>query len=381
MRKLALLLMFFGLLMIIPTLAQSEPEGCPAGQMKVEGVCGDPTILEPSGGWSKIEPGGETTCAHGDPYAFWYKPGTRNDALVYLQGGGGCWNADTCRATGEEFNGFYDSIVTGRDNPIHESGMLDFSSPENPFADYSVIYAPVCTGDVHWGQNTVTFEDAEEGDVTMHYNGFINTSAALDLLYEVLPEPDSVFITGCSAGSAGSIVHAPYVIEQYPDTRVVQLGDSLSLLFTGAVDLQEDWHAHDSFAPWIPALADLEPLEWTMANLYNATAAYYPDYIFSQFNTVRDEVQVFFTYPDGSGTADEWTKLLETHLDTILSASPNYRAFTAGGDLHCVTPRPDFYRYTIDGIRLVDWVAALAKGEDVPVLHCDDCDQPERQSR
>jgi len=36
-----------------------------------------------------------------------------------------------------------------------------------------------------------------------------------------------------------------------------------------------------------------------------AIANYYPDYIFSQFNTARDEVQVFFTYPDGSGSAED----------------------------------------------------------------------------
>jgi hypothetical protein len=363
-----------GLLSVLPVMAQQV---CPAGEMRVNGKCGVVAISSLPAGWSKIEPGGETMCAHGTPYAYWVHPGTRNDLLVYLQGGGGCWNADTCRDDGREFNGFYDSRVSENDRPARDGGLLNLTHPENPFSDYTIVYAPVCTGDVHWGQNTYTYEDADEGDVTIHFNGFINTQAAIQWAYANVPEPDSVFVTGCSAGSAGSIVHAPYIIEHYPDTRVAQFGDSLSLILAGPADLQIDWHAHDSFPQWIPELAAMQPLDWTMAKLYRAIAQHYPDYTFSQFNTVRDEVQVFYTFPDGSGDGDDWTPLLDEHLATIQAAAPNYRAFTAGGDLHCITPRDLFYSYAIAGIKLVDWVTALANGEDVPILHCEDCDTAE----
>jgi hypothetical protein len=171
----------------------------------------------------------------------------------------------------------------------------------------------------------------------------------------------------------------PYIIQHYPDIPVYQLGDSLSLLFEQPVDLQSDWHAYDNYPDWIPALGGLTPENWTMAGHYLAVADYYPDYTFSQFNTARDEVQVFFTYPDGSGSPDDWNALLETHLDTIQANAPNYRSFTAGGRLHCILPRGEFYSYAIDGVRFRDWVADMAAGEPVESLHCADCDRAETQ--
>ncbi|NOG64647.1 MAG: pectinesterase [Chloroflexi bacterium] len=366
-------------LLVLPSTSTTTAQGCPDGQMRVNGVCGDASLISLTSGWNKIEPGGETACAHDTPYAYWVRPGLSNDLLVYFQGGGGCWDADTCRDTGEEFNGFYDSAITDQDDPKWSQGMLDFDHPENPFAGYTVVYIPVCTGDIHWGDNIHTYEDAEEGDVTIHFKGYVNAAAALDWAYTNIAAPDSVFVTGCSAGSAGSIYHTPYIIEHYPNTPVYQLGDSLSLLFTGAVDLQTDWHSHDHFPSWIPALADMQPNEWTMAKHYIAVANHYPMYTFAQFNSIRDRVQVFYTYPNGGGDAEDWSALLDTHLAEIEANAPNYRAFTPGGTLHCVTPRDAFYDYAINGIRFRDWVADLASGKPVESLHCDDCTTAELQ--
>ena len=202
--------------------------------------------------WEKIEPGGETVCAHGTPYAFWTHEGAGDDLMIYFQGGGGCWNADTCRETGEDFNGFYNAYISNADAPYWNGGVLNLNRPENPFYDYDIVYIPVCTGDVHWGDNVHTYTDAEEGDVTINFKGFVNAAEALEWAYEHKPEPESVFVTGCSAGSVGSIVHAPYIIERYANTPIYQMGDSLSLLFTEPVDLQADWHALDNLPEWIP---------------------------------------------------------------------------------------------------------------------------------
>src|SRR5215207_1737695 len=151
--------------------------------------------------WQRIELGGAALCAHGTPYAFWIHEGTTDDLLVYFQGGGGCWNADTCRETAAEFNGFYDSRITANDAPSNLSGIFDLDRPENPFHDYNIVYIPVCTGDVHWGDNVHTYTDPEEGDVTINFKGYVNASAALNWAYEHFPQPESVFVSGCSAGS------------------------------------------------------------------------------------------------------------------------------------------------------------------------------------
>lgn len=367
---------------IIPSSAQGV--NCPAGEMRVNGDCGTAALSTLEDGWNKIDPGGETMCAHRTDFSYFVRPGETDNLLIFMQGGGGCWNADTCRDSGVNFNGFYSSRVTAENNPANRrSGILNLDDPENPFGDYTAIYIPVCTGDVHWGNNTVIYPDEDEGDVTMEFKGYVNTSSALEWVYDNITAPDSIFVTGCSAGSVGSILHTPYLIEHYPDVPVVQFGDSLSLLFNRPVDLQTDyWRAHDNFPQWIPELAEMEALDWTMARFYTAVANYYPDYIFSQFNSIRDHVQVFFTFPAGDGRAEDWSELLNQHLEEIQANTQNYRSFTSGGDLHCVTPGNTFYTYAINGIRLVDWVANLAKGIEVESLHCgDNCARAETMRR
>src|SRR5688572_25884181 len=97
-------LLIFMLVIAAAPLAAQEDESCPVGQVRIDGVCGELTFSDLTPGeWHKIEPGGETSCAHATPYAYWVRIGSRNDLLVYFQGGGGCWNADTCRDTQTEF--------------------------------------------------------------------------------------------------------------------------------------------------------------------------------------------------------------------------------------------------------------------------------------
>lgn len=352
------------------TAQESE---CPAGQMHVNGDCGDPSISALPAGWSKIEPGGDTVCAYDTDYAYYVRPGLTERLLVYFQGGGGCWNTETCRDEGREFNGFMDTAVTDRDNPSKRTGILDLGNPQNPFAEDSILYIPVCTGDVHWGSAYTEFDD----DVAVHFNGFINASSALEWAYENIPTPESVFVTGCSAGSMGSIFHVPYIIEQYPEAHITQIGDSLSLVNTTAPGINSIWQAFDNVPDWIPGLAEMDLSDWSTAQHYIETANHYPEYTFGEVNSNADSVQVFYAFPDGQGDAGDWTAMLDRHLSTIWEKAPNYRSFTAGGETHCLLPRNTFYNYGVDGVRLVDWIAALDRGEDVDILHCTDCDNPQ----
>ncbi len=368
MRIVGLLLICLAFLTVGTAQAQ-----CPTGEMLVNGECGTAALDNLQAGWNRIDPGGETVCAHGDPYMYWVYPGETDNLLLYFQGGGGCWNATTCRDDGAAFNGFMSQRISANNNPARRGGVLALDHPENPFGDYTVVYIPVCTGDVHWGDQVTDFGD----DVVINFKGFVNAQTAIQWAYANVPEPESIFMTGCSAGSPGSLMHAPYVIDHYPDVPLVQIGDSLSLINQGPVDFQRIWGAHDNFPDWISALAEMQPLEWTMARHYSAVANHYPDYIFGQFNTVRDRVQVFYTFPAGTGDADDWTRLLETHLTAAQAGAPNYRSYTSGGNLHCITPVNAFYTYAINGVRFVDWMADLAAGRAVASLHCEDCAAPE----
>jgi hypothetical protein len=84
-----------------------------------------PKLADLPPGWTKIEPAGETRCAHDTPYAYWVRPGSTNNIFVYFQGGGGCYNAETCGLRGS-----YKDAVTDNDNPDYTiGGFIRITSP------------------------------------------------------------------------------------------------------------------------------------------------------------------------------------------------------------------------------------------------------------
>ena len=49
--------------------------------------------------WQSIAPGGDTSCSDGSAYRFYVKEGDPNKVVLYMQGGGACWNRATCDPT------------------------------------------------------------------------------------------------------------------------------------------------------------------------------------------------------------------------------------------------------------------------------------------
>ena len=82
------------------------------------------------------------------------------------------------------------------EDPAPGGRDLRLRRADNPFADYSFIYVPSCTGDVHLGD--VTREYSPE--LTVEHNGFVNGTAALDYLAEHYPDADQVVVVGKTAG-------------------------------------------------------------------------------------------------------------------------------------------------------------------------------------
>ena len=102
--------------------------------------------------WQTIEPGGDTVCSDGTPYRFFVHPGDPGRLLVEFEGGGGCWSAETCAME------IYTRRVTTDPELARRLGLLvgiyDRGNPENPFREWTHVYVPYCTGDLHWGNST-----------------------------------------------------------------------------------------------------------------------------------------------------------------------------------------------------------------------------------
>lgn len=325
-------------------------------------------------GWTAINPGGETICSRGTPFTFFAREGASDNLLIEFQGGGACWNEATCGVTEPTF----DEEVDDLDNPANAYfGIQDLDNPDNPFADYDMVFVPYCTGDVHMGDAVVTYGEGENA-VEVNHKGAVNATAALDWTYDTFDAPESVFVTGCSAGSLGASFHAASILNQYEGVRAAVLGDSAGG-YRGDLEAQFAAWNTAGVLPDFDVFAD-ETLESLSFNdFWIGPAQSFPDVTFAQYNTAGDLVQNFFILISGVGLP--YPEALAANDAEIREAVDNYASYVAGGEEHCIIPAQRFYTYTVGDARFRDWVAALAAGEPVESVACTDCDDAEEVGR
>jgi hypothetical protein len=129
----------------------------------------------------------------GSPFELWDRPADPTKVVLYFEGGGACFSAETCA---------FDNSTATVDldlgsPPAGRGGLFDQTNPENPLADYSMVYVPYCTGDVHIGNKTTEYSP----DLTVHHNGYVNATAGLDYLVANYPDVEELVVTGGSAGA------------------------------------------------------------------------------------------------------------------------------------------------------------------------------------
>lgn len=351
LNRLFALLIIISMFAMIPIINAESP--CNDGEWLIDGIC---TTLDSSfeDGWHTIELGGETRCAHDTDYRMWFKPGN-DDVLLFFQGGGGCWNQETC----EQGSTFYKQSAGLNEPENYHNGIFDFDNPDNPFVDHSIIFAPSCTGDVYMGSGVIDYGN----DVIVHHRGYDNLMTAINFTLDYAPEPDSVFTTGCSAGSVGSAMAVPYLIEAYPDIPVTQLGDSLGLIFDTETVMSDFWGIPNFYTG---ALSDYAPdfEAFTMAKYYIALGNAYPDNHFAQFNYRTDRVQQRFFAIGEENPADFVETGLIASLTQISDSLDNFSYFLAVANSHCITPSSDLYHRTAGDVSALDWIGSIATGEN-----------------
>ena len=128
-------------------------------------------------------------------YSYYYRKGTADGLVVFFNGGGSCWNDATCskpRLAGDRafFSGkddqdavdVYKAELLPDDGPSRMSGLLDRTNPQNPVRDWSMVFVPYCTGDVHSGSNTAHYRFPDTGKpFTIEHRGWDNMQACYHL--------------------------------------------------------------------------------------------------------------------------------------------------------------------------------------------------------
>ena len=330
--------------------------------------------LEP--GWSELQPGGDTTCASGTEFAYFVYRGTVNRVIIHFVGGGACWNAATCADPEAYFSESVEALRgTVRRNELNR-GIFDHANPQNPFVDWFHVVIPYCTADIHWGNNVATYGKGDS-QVTIRHKGAVNARAVLDWVYANFRAPEQVLVTGCSAGSYGSVMWAPHVMEHYRNARVTQFGDSGAGIITEEFFAQSfpSWNAEGAFPAFIP---ELDPARVPVRNIefpdvYAAVGNHFPEQRISQYNTAFDENQTFYFQAMGGGGVEEWSRRMFASIAEIESRASNFASFIAPGEQHCILPYDNFYTVNVEGYRLTDWLHNLVNRASLESVRCAEC--------
>jgi hypothetical protein len=330
--------------------------------------------------WTKIVPGAThflgrdlVPMCSGYPttnptFSFFVKGGTVHNLVLYFQGGGACWNWLTCIGYPPSILPTFYPDVSDADNPaLSPYGIFDLSNPSNPFKDWSFVFIPYCTGDIHRGSNDWTYQDpANPGKTwTIHHRGFDNFLVVLKWITEHFEKPHEIFVTGSSAGSYGAITGFPWIKEAYPESKVSVLGDAgmgispeLFGEYTGPI-----WNVQ--LPKWIfgkhPTNSNTE--------VWKRIARYYPHSKIAEFTDAWDLTQIFFYdlilqtlgLPH-SGSCDSWNAQMLSTVDDK-QESPNYRSYIAAGTIHTILGRPEFYTENSAGISFLDWLDAMVSNQ------------------
>lgn len=315
-------------------------------------------------GWQQIFPGGETLCARGGEYSFFVRKSATPQAplLIYFEGGGGCYDAESCRPGSQSWDDSIDAAVQADNPALKRDGVFALDDGRNPFANYDIVFVSYCTGDGFLGNKTVTY-DLQGQNFDIHHVGFTNTQSVLNWTFKHFPKPPSVFVIGCSAGVVGSAFHAPYIQRQYADLPLTVVGDSGAGYRDAPATVLERLGMFDLLPDWLPAYRSFTPADFHTAALFTIPALSRPQDTFALVDSRQDSAQKAILDQLGGGLS--LTEVIDTNLDELQAAAPNIRAFTGPGDHHCITMRPEYYEYSSAGTLLNDWMTALAAG--VPV--------------
>ena len=305
------------------------------------------------GGWVRHdfdpEGGDGPICIAGTPYSVFSKAGDPKKLLIFEQGGGACWqNFYNCNV-----------LASAQFPPPPPVGIWDFSSPDNPFSDYSIVYMPYCDGSVFSGDNDVVDPSFPQGPVRYH-RGLRNQSAGMDVAKDLFPRAREITVAGSSAGGVGVAGFAPFLVRflwgNFVELTVFNDAGPIAINLNDVAGLTaraNDWQ-FDKFYP--ESCEDCSAfgqatatVKWRLENDGSIREAFY--------ETDADLTNRFFLGLLANQPA--YRNLIITEHGILNATAPNrYKRFIVAGDTsHTALQTPLFYTQDANGVLLSDWTA------------------------
>jgi hypothetical protein len=308
---------------------------------------GKGTALSPPApsGWTWYQIDG-AVCRDGSPTGFYVRTGSVNKLLMYLEGGGACSSPGFCsynpanidevlNGDGETVAGSIGGAVAGRQQPGTE-GIFDMTQTANPFKDWTEIYIPYCTGDVHFGTRTnAMLSGVSTGQ---QFVGYSNMQKFIARIVPTFKEQISrVVITGSSAGGFGALLNYSMVQDAFGSVLVTVLDDSGPSFPDGPrsmpVCLQKNWRELWGFNESFPSdCSECRQADGGGLNLlWKFLLRKHPNLLLGVISSMQDEViRLFYSSGlqncSGFTTADPTTITLGQIDATVYMPGEDYTA-------------------------------------------------------
>jgi hypothetical protein len=220
-------------------LALSVMPGVARAEVIVSGIV---SVLVDGGNnftWEKVALSG-AKCGNGSQYKFFVRRTSSPNVLFFFEGGGACWDYDSCSGRAGVLgaanpNGIADNYMT-QFTAKYVSPIVNGADPGLPLRsrtdlitkDWNIVYMPYCTGDVHIGNNVVTYTDPTGAQPPLQWNhmGYNNTIAAVKWAAGQFRSIGKLLVTGFSAGGTATSASYYFVRKGLKVQRGYLLNDS-----------------------------------------------------------------------------------------------------------------------------------------------------------
>ncbi len=312
-------------------------------------------IDAPKNSWTWVDfP--DSACDDGSKTGIAVNPSDGKNLLVFMNGGGACWNYQTCFQLNTATHGpfgktQFEMLVRGISGSI-----LDRNTPNNPFANWNLVFVPYCTGDVHAGENVIEYKDSNGAARTYHHVGRANIVAYLKRL-GVTFSPDKLVVTGSSAGGFGSAFNYELFRTTFPNAKGYLVDDSGPVLKGDAIASSlrdawyQSWQLDKALEPTCPQCRT------DLSQSTKSVSQRFPNDRLALLSSTQDVVirSYFMLSADGFQTA------LNAMLAEVIDPQPNFRYYVSAGTFHTFLGNPD--SHPTQNVKLTDWLGTMVNDD------------------
>lgn len=307
-------------------------------------------------------------CADGSEYVFHTLDRDPDKVMLYYQGGGACFTEEMCSFT----NGTYKVTTGENDHPVRGGGgIFDFDNPDNPLADWSIVFMPYCTGDVFLGDATTTYGE----DLVIEHRGAANARHGLDHVAEKYSDAERLFVTGSSAGGVPAPLIGGLASDVLAATEIAVLADASggypSNPVTNSV-IGTLWGTASNVPDW-PELAGLDPSLFGIPDLFTHSGQHDPSIRMARYDNAFDQVQMSFSQL--AGLDGGLLAVLDANEAMIEAGGVNLDVYVAPGADHTILGSDDLYDLEVGGVAFIDWLTTFVGGSSPGDVRCVECEQ------